>query len=232
VSNFTIRVPKTRFREARLFATLSLLEYFEKRKIMATSRNPLRALGSRDFLATFEWFLKFDGLRRIRVLPDVAEFEAALLTNRAEAKSTARLLDFSLRVDLADIRSKRLKPAITMAKHILAEGEHGTNKKIKFLDNDVSFSELGRRWSLFKQVSIAHFLYYRNRLPKCYSIKSKNFAPRLLQLADDGQGWQQFAPTEHGPTNGHRVAHAEPAPSPRPSRKCQRGGARIWDEMA
>jgi hypothetical protein len=96
-------------------------------------------------------------------------------------------------VDLADITSKRSKPAITMAKTILAEGEYGTEKKDNFLGNKMSFSELGRRWRLFGHVSIFHLLIFRERFPKPVSLKSGNFGERLLQLADDYQVWQQFA---------------------------------------
>lgn len=207
-----INMPETSFRQAQLFAAISLLEYFRKQKAAAGVNPPIRALSSPGFFVTLEWFLKHNGFRRLRDLPDAKIFEACLRESRIHANSVARLLDLSLRIDLSTI-TKRQRPGITMAKTILAEGELTEGGNNRFLGNKRGAATLGRRWERFKHMSIFHLIRYRNVFPQPSSLTKKNFAEVLLSLADDCQRWRQFAADYQAVWAALRLRHYEDLPS-------------------
>ena len=178
-SPVVVRVSKRKMYDAKMFATIKLMEHLEQRV-----KEEWGTISADILTWDPEWTKLFDkkfvrcgGFSRARYLPHVVDYDIELWEAKRRAKKVAQLIDFSLRFEPDPTKPKQIG-GITMARTIVAESN--------YFDVRCTERTLETYWKKFEPVAAFLPLIFLKKYPASPLRLSKTkFAEKLLARLDD-----------------------------------------------
>ncbi|THD63775.1 MAG: hypothetical protein E7813_17435 [Bradyrhizobium sp.] len=171
-------------RHARVFAAIKILEHIEKLSGLEDRASLTERLKLPGYSEIANVIFQAGGWRRIRSLWNTREFDEQLAIRMGEAKSVARLADFSYR--FVRLKPNDLRRGLsTMARHVVKE----INK------NKAGFSEstIKTRWREYKSTAAFDYLVLIQKIgSKPLKLSKKHFVENLLRQASDVEQLRYF----------------------------------------
>jgi hypothetical protein len=179
-SDLVVRVSKKKMQDARMFATMKLMEHVEKQLKEGIGVVSAKHLAKNpDWTKLFDKFLRFGGFHRARYLSAAINFDIELGEAGQKAKKLAQAIDFSLRFE-PDPQGRKTKKTggITMAKAIVADS--------KYFNVTCCERTLESYWEKFEPVAAFLPLISLKKYPAWpLHVSKTKFADKLLSRLDD-----------------------------------------------
>ena len=183
---FLVHVSTAKMRQARMFATIRLMEDLQRQLKKEKGYISAEVLSSNcDWRNLFDKrFIRFGGFRCARYLPRPADFDNEVRVRQRAAKNVAHLIDFSLRVEL-DPKKPKQRGGMTMAKAIVAESTYFNVKR--------SERTLQTYWKKLEPVAAFLPLIFFKKFPAWpLRVSKPKFAKKLLARLDDKDTMFEF----------------------------------------
>lgn len=178
-SDVIVRVSKQKLHDARMLATVKLLEYISEPLKCKNGKVSTKLLAQDpDWCKLFDkQFVRFGGFRRARHVSAARKFDDDLRNAKQKAKKLAKVIEFSLRFK-PDPRSQKKIGGITMARLIVSES--------KYLNVGCKERTLENYWPKFEPVVAFLPLIYLKKYPAWpLRVSTTKFADKLLSRLDD-----------------------------------------------